>query len=189
MVILFSVFDKNGKRSSRSLRETMVFAILVGGSIVFESVFASRVYAVPVLSSVCVTSLGLSFWIKAKLRMKEGRDSKSYLFFGSTLMMLNLGCRPQFMVACFLAFPLFWREIIKTRELFSIDSVSETLCALLPIPLVSRGPDFWRLLYSRAHLDPRLGPSLYEAEAWGRVFVGFRCFIFVPCGVHSPCEL
>ena len=53
MVILFSVFDKNGKRSSRSLRETMVFAILVGGSIVFESVFASRVYAVPVLSSVC----------------------------------------------------------------------------------------------------------------------------------------
>ncbi len=125
------------KKHDLSLEEAVVFSILVGGSNVFESVFASRVYAIPVLSSVCVTALGLSFWFRAKLRLQNDEKSHLSLFIGSILMMLNLGCRPQFMVACFIAFPLFWQEIVKTRRLFSRKGMGETLCAVAPIPIVA----------------------------------------------------
>ncbi len=84
-----------------------------------------------------MTALGLSFWFCAKLHLQNGEKSRALLFIGSVLMMLNLGCRPQFMVACFLAFPLFWQEIVKTRCLFSHKSMGETLCAVAPIPIVA----------------------------------------------------
>lgn len=47
-------------------------------------------------------------------------------------MALNLGCRPQFVLACFTAFPLFWREITQERLLFSRRSIGTTAAALLP---------------------------------------------------------
>ena len=59
-----------------------------------------------------------------------------HLAAGSLCMALNLGCRPQFILASILAFAIFKDEIFKTRELFSRRGLAQTIAALLPFVLV-----------------------------------------------------
>lgn len=122
-----------------------------GGSNFAYLGFVSRFYSVPILSSLLFTSLGLWLWIKAKHAPETtagdgkpagGALSAPLLFSGSLCMMLNLGCRPQFILACLLAFPLFWREIAVERRLFSRASVKETIAATAPIVIVA-APLLW----------------------------------------------
>lgn len=63
------------------------------------------------------------------------RLSAWHLAAGSLCMALNLGCRPQFVLACFLAIPLFWNEIRHERLLFSRRGAKETAAALIPFAL------------------------------------------------------
>ncbi len=58
------------------------------------------------------------------------------MFFGTLLLCMNLGSRPQFVLVCLLAFPLFWREIARERLLFSAKGLRTTLLVLLAIVLV-----------------------------------------------------
>ncbi|WP_158214214.1 hypothetical protein, partial [Bifidobacterium vansinderenii] len=87
-------------------------------------------YSVPIVSSLAFTVGALLLWIHA--RKRSGELSALRIFLGSLLMACNLGCRPQFMIACLLAFPLFWKEITATRELFSRKGLVQTICAFVP---------------------------------------------------------
>lgn len=97
-------------------------------------------YSVPIISSLAFTAGALLFWIHA--RKRSGELSVVRIFLGSLLMACNLGCRPQFMIACLLAFPLFWKEITGTRELFSKSGLVHTICAFAPFFLVAM-PWMW----------------------------------------------
>lgn len=55
---------------------------------------------------------------------------------GSACMALNLGCRPQFILASLLAFAIFKREIFETRELFSREGLAKTIAALVPFAVI-----------------------------------------------------
>lgn len=134
---LVRTVERNNQMRCYMPKLVMVFLLLVAGSNVFESVFASRIYAIPVLASVAASALGISFWLKAKKSSNSNKEFAKYLFLGSFFMMLNLGCRPQFMLGCLLAFPLFWKEIVRDRILFSKRGGRETAAALIPIPIVA----------------------------------------------------
>lgn len=114
-----------------TLVATLLF--LFAGSNVVYLVFVARFYSVPILSSLTLTFLGLWFWLGAR---REARLSAWHLAAGSFCMALNLGCRPQFVLACFLAIPLFWNEIRHERLLFSHKGIKETAAALIPFALV-----------------------------------------------------
>ncbi len=112
--------------------------IFIGGSNIVYLGFVSRFYSVPIIASMVFTSLGLWFWLGAKLSAaRNGGGIPCWrLAVGSVCMALNIGCRPQFILACLLAFPLFWDEIVRKRILFSRKSVKPTLAALLPFLLI-----------------------------------------------------
>lgn len=97
--------------------------------------FMRDFYSIPILASSMFTIAGLLCWSFARTRF--GKLSSVRIFAGSLLMALNLGCRPQFLVACLLAFPMFWNEITKTRELFSLKGFKPTICAFMPFILVA----------------------------------------------------
>ncbi|RSX58440.1 glycosyltransferase [Bifidobacterium samirii] len=97
-------------------------------------------YSVPIISSLAFTAGALLLWIHS--RKRSGELSSVRIFLGSLLMACNLGCRPQFMIACLLAFPLFWKEITVTRELFSKKGLVCTICAFVPF-FMATTPWMW----------------------------------------------
>lgn len=135
-----------------SLTATLLF--FFAGSNVVYLVFVARFYSVPILTSLVLTFLGLWFWMGARKRrtginfpMEPHRRhghaengavglSLPHLAAGSFCMALNMGCRPQFMLACFLAIPLFWNEISRERLLFSRKGAVATLVSLAPFVAV-----------------------------------------------------
>ena len=118
----------------------VAFLVTFAASNVCYLAFVARFYSVPILSSILCTSLGLWFWFGARKEMDYGKQnyqlSSRHLFLGSFFMALNFGCRPQFMLASFLAFAVFGTELFKDRSLVSIRSAKQTVCALLPYVLV-----------------------------------------------------
>ncbi|KAA8827337.1 hypothetical protein [Bifidobacterium tissieri] len=105
-----------------------IFAVLAIDLTYFG--FMTDFYSVPIVASLAFTFGGLLLWVHA--RKKYGNLSSVRIFLGSLLMACNLGCRPQFLIACLLAFPLFWDEITVSRELFSKKGLVSTICAFAP---------------------------------------------------------
>ena len=141
-----------------SLIAALIF--LFAGSNVVYLVFVARFYSIPILTSLVLTFLGLWFWLGARRDIQPAntpqyrssgsqcdtarnasahtapRLSLAHLAAGSFCMALNLGSRPQFILACFLAIPLFWNEIAHERLLFSRKGIRATIAAILPFALV-----------------------------------------------------
>lgn len=96
---------------------TLIFLLSWGGLNLCYLVFIAKFYSVAILSSLCVTFFGLWFWL-GSIR-SHGALNNARLFAGTFLMSLNFGCRPQFILACFLAIPIFWDQLFVTRQLTS----------------------------------------------------------------------
>ena len=120
------------------------FALFVGCNFAYLA-FVARFYSVPIMSSLLFTALGLWFWMGAApakgvrsdgARHGEGSLSCAHLAMGSFCMALNLGCRPQFIIASFFAFVVFKTELFETRVLFSRKGLKNTIAALAPFVVV-----------------------------------------------------
>ena len=120
-----------------SLGQYLIGFILLGLSCgVLEQAFLPRIYPIPILSALFFTYMGLYFWIKAERQFAQSRTwNKAYLVAGSFSIALTLGCRPQFVLACLLAFPIFFDEI-KQREFFSVRGIWNTLAVIVPFLII-----------------------------------------------------
>lgn len=103
------------------------------GSNVLLDAFFPAFYSVPQAASLAFTAGGLLCWMLAS--RDEESISTPLLATGSILIALNLGARPQFLIAGILAFPLFWGHI-KRRLLFSRSTPAPSLWAILPFLLI-----------------------------------------------------
>lgn len=132
---LISHFFNN---SFTALTLGLSYLILVASSNIFYLCFVSRVYSVPIITSMIITLAGLWLWLGARITEPSNKIvlSKTHLFFGTLLIMLNLMSRPQFILSALFAFPIFWTEIIKDRLLFSKHGFVTTIFALFPILLI-----------------------------------------------------
>lgn len=111
----------------------MLSVIIVNlGSSLYYQTFTPNFYAVPGVMSLTLTFAALSLWLAAKRR----NLSKGLLAAGSFLMALNLGTRPQFILAATLALPIFWDELVRRQLFFSRKGVVNTIAALLPFAVV-----------------------------------------------------
>ena len=126
-------------RSTATALDVLVcYLALVAASNVMYLGFVSRFYSVPILSSMMLTLAGLWFWLGAKRpQHAPGAPlSARHLAAGSALLALNFGCRPQFLLSLFLAFPLFWTEITRERTLFSRQGAKATAAGILPTVVI-----------------------------------------------------
>lgn len=128
--------------SATTLSLATCLIIMYMGSNVVYLCFIARFYSVPIMSSLFFTMLGLWFWMGASPDAPGGRAARKqalsipHLVAGSACMALNLGCRPQFILACLLAFIVFFDEIFKSRKLFSGSGLGATVAAIVPFVVV-----------------------------------------------------
>lgn len=92
-------------------------------------------YSLPIACAMAFSVWGIYLW----LRGRAAENPIGFYLAGSLCMALVAGCRPQFLVLSFLAFPLFWRVYITKRRLFTKCGALEFACLLAPYVLVAAG--------------------------------------------------
>ena len=103
---------------------------------ILEQIYLPRIYPIPMLSSLFFSFLGLSFWVNAKYRFQSGDQNPiTQVVLGAICIALTLGCRPQYILTCLFAFPIFWKEI-KKRFFFSKKGLANTLAVIAPFIIV-----------------------------------------------------
>lgn len=128
----------------------LMIAATLGSSIIYQ-LSTPNFYSIPGVASLAFTSAGLACWLAAK---RQGGDINPWLIaLGSVSIAANLGCRPQFTIAVFLALPLFWDEIVRTRAFFSIRGLGNTIAALTPFLLVATGMGWYNAIRFGSPLD------------------------------------
>lgn len=120
----------------------LVSALTVCGGNYLFIIARPDLYDTPIMAANMFTVAGIWLWIKGKYTLQVKGRRVCY-FLGSLCMALVAGCRPQMLLFSFLAIPLFWDEVIRTRELFGKKNLWDTLCICLPYVLIAAGVMFY----------------------------------------------
>lgn len=155
----------------------------VTGSGVLTQTFLPKIYSLPILASLMFTLCGLALWIGAK--ENEDRISRISLILGAICIGANLGCRPQFVLTAFLAFPIFSKEI-KEGLFFSVRGIVNTMCVILPFLLLGSAA----MAYNHVRFGSFFnfgatynltGFDMVNSEhSWARVPWGIWLYLFQP---------
>ncbi len=105
--------------------------ICLSGTIMYV-VFNSDIYSVPIIAGAAFTFLGLAFWL-----VGVRRDSALFIVLGSLFMALTAGCRPQYLLFGFLAFPIFKDYVLERKALFTKRTLVKTIICMLPYAFVA----------------------------------------------------
>ena len=114
----------------------LAILVFVCGANIPYLCYRSNFYAVPMTSSLLLTTLGLWLWLGAK--RADGRLSWTRVGFGALCIAANLGCRTMYVFAALLAFPIFWQDIkailtgVKNRTMGAIEIVKPVAAMAVP---------------------------------------------------------
>lgn len=147
-------------------------------------------YNIPIIAAVMFTAAGLWLWIRGKYGSSSG-ERRLCLCAGSLCMALVAGCRPQLLLFSFAAVPLFWKEVMKERRLFSLRSVKDTACIVVPYAAVAAGIMYYNAVRFGSPFDFGAAYSLTSNDMTKRSFnlqqalLGLWHFLFRPPVVES----
>ena len=180
-----TLLEKYFRHISLGLYLVLTTAFLAGTQIIYALQMTS-LYSLPLLLGLLLDMIGITCWLKASDR--GGKIHKPWLIAGSVCLALVLGCRPQLMLAVFLAFPIFGTEI-REHLFFSRKGLWNTLSVILPfLPIC-----FAFLLYNKARFGSPLDfGATYNLTGFDmthrgfvpdRFWLGFYEYFFQPLTV------
>lgn len=158
---------------------------------IFEKTMVGNFYAVPQATALAFTLAGLLCWVSAKETDSRKSLSKPLLILGSILMAATLGCRPQFILATLLAFPIFWQEITEKREFFSIKGLGNTFSVILPYFFVFAPLLWYNFARFGSFLDFGADYNLtgfdmtHASNPWHGIFSEVFYYFFQPSGITA----
>lgn len=135
MSLLYQIIRQYFKKAKLMVYLMLSITFILGSGITLAKY--PTLYIVPIAFAVMLGVWGLNFWILAKA--KTGQLKKLYLLFGSLLIALIFGCRPQVGLVFLAAIPIFWDETRNLRILFSRKGWLNTVALLLPFVLIGAG--------------------------------------------------
>ncbi len=93
-------------------------------------------YSIPIICAMSFIIWGIYLWIK-------GRDNEKrvnlYLFSGSLCCALAVGCRPQSVLMCVVAIPVFWEYFFKDKAIFKKKRIINLVFSAIPFIIVAAG--------------------------------------------------
>lgn len=134
MHLLWEIIKKWYKRTPFVvyLLMSIVFSAV---SSLFYAAYKPDFYMVPPLAGLALSLFGISLWIGAE--NKNGTLKSGRVLWGALLIALTSMCRPQFLIATFFGIIIFWKNVFKSRTLFSKSSLKQTLALCVPFILVA----------------------------------------------------
>lgn len=112
-------------------------SVFAAAGFMMYAVYVPSFYIVPNLASIMFALFGLAFWLSAE-KEQDGETALVpwRLALGSLFIACTALCRPQFLLAAVLGIILFWGNVFKKRDLFSKNSIKQTLAVCLPFVIV-----------------------------------------------------
>lgn len=142
-------------------------------------------YSTPVSMALALAIMGLYFWVSAYKSSKPAIGIAK-MAAGSLCIALVAGCRPQFLMAGFLAIPLFWNDVFKEKTLFSSKSMPRTLAFVLPVLFVAavvmwyNKARFGSVFDFGANYNLTTNDMTHRGFKFDRIGLGIFAFFFQP---------
>lgn len=116
----------------------MILSVLfVNTTGIFIAIRIPDLYMIPISHALAFSLMGLYCWLMSLPEKGKTELKGVYLFLGSLCMALVAGCRPQVVLASFIAVPVFWKAVFKDRELFSSKSIAKSVLFAAPYVVVA----------------------------------------------------
>lgn len=140
-------------------------------------------YSVPIITSMAFVIWGLYCWLKAF----DCEKRKNLLFsVGSLCLALSVGCRPQSVLICLLALPLFLGYFFKDKHLFSKKGVIDLISLAVPVVVVASGIMYYNYIRFGSPFDFGSSYNLTTNDVtsrglvFGRTGLGLFTYLFQP---------
>ncbi len=138
-------------------------------------------YSVPIMTSMAFIVWGIYLWFK-------GFDSKAkklpYFFSGSLCMALSVGCRPQSVLICAVAIPLFLGYFFKDKFIFKKQGIKELITLAIPFVVVASGIMYYNYIRFGSPFDFGSAYNLTTNDvtrrgfSFGRIGLGLFTYLF-----------
>ncbi len=138
-------------------------------------------YSVPIMTSMAFVIWGIYLWFK-------GLDTtnKRYLnfFSGSLCMALSVGCRPQSVLICVVALPLFLGYFFKDKFILKKQGIKELVTLAIPFIVVASGIMYYNYIRFGSPFDFGSAYNLTTNDvtkrgfSFGRIGLGLFTYLF-----------
>ena len=107
-------------------------------------------YSVPIMTSMAFIIWGIYLWFKG---LNTDKKKISNFFLGSLCMALSVGCRPQSVLICGVALPLFLGYFFKDKFIFKKQGIKELVTLAIPFVVVASGIMYYNYIRFSSPFD------------------------------------
>lgn len=100
-------------------------------------------YSVPIMTSMAFVVWGIYLWFKG---LNTDKNKLLNFFTGSLCMALSVGCRPQSVLICAIALPLFLSYFFKEKYLFKKQGIKELVTLAVPFVVIASGIMYYNFI-------------------------------------------
>lgn len=140
-------------------------------------------YSVPIITAMALIIWGMVCWFKAH---EEEKKQKLYYLLGSLFFALSVGCRPQMVLVCAVALPLFFKDFFIEKQIFSKKGVTDLIVLAIPFMVVATGIMYYNYIRFGSVVDFGSSYNLTTNDVtkrgfdMGRTGLGIFTYLFQP---------
>ncbi len=124
-------------------------------------------YSLPIICAMAFIMWGLYWWLKGKSTEKK---QTLYFLLGSGCMALSVGCRPQSVLMCALALPIFAEFFFKGKYILSSKGIKNLITLAVPFVVVASGIMYYNFIRFGSPFDFGSGYNLTTNDVTSRGF-------------------
>ena len=138
-------------------------------------------YSVPIITSMAFVIWGIYLWIKG---LDAAKKKLIYFFLGSLCMALSVGCRPQSVLICAVALPLFLGYFFKDKFIFKKQGLKELITLAIPFVVIASGIMYYNFIRFGSPFDFGSAYNLTTNDvtrrgfSFGRTGLGIFTYLF-----------
>lgn len=140
-------------------------------------------YSVPIITAMAFVVWGIYCWLKG---LHAEKKSKLYYLLGSLFCALAVGCRPQSVLICAVAVPIFFKALITEKQLLKKDGIKNLVTLAIPFVIVAAGIMYYNNIRFGSPFDFGSGYNLTTNDVTkrgfdiGRTGLGLFTYLFQP---------
>ncbi len=124
-------------------------------------------YSLPIICAMAFVVWGIYFWFKGKSIEKK---KNMYFFLGSLCCALAVGCRPQSVLMCAVALPIFAGYFITDRPILKKEKIINLITLAIPFIVVASGIMYYNFIRFGSPIDFGSGYNLTTNDVTRRGF-------------------
>ncbi|MGN0527478.1 MAG: hypothetical protein ACI4IF_08580 [Acutalibacteraceae bacterium] len=138
-------------------------------------------YGIPIITAITFIIWGIYLWLRG---LESQKHKKLLFFFGALFMALSVGCRPQAVLMCFVALPIFWHHFFSEKHILKKEGIKELITLAVPFIIVALGLMYYNYIRFGSPIDFGSSYNLTTNDVtkrgfdFGRIGLGLFTYLF-----------